>query len=181
MFTWLSILMIVLGIALLFFGRRLWLLGTGIGALLGVSLVLLMPGLFGGWLGVIAIVGLAILVGILTFIFKAFGKVIAWGLGFLAGGAITMSLLGLLSINAGLWSFLLGVLGGLVGIVLSNRFFDWVILISAGLIGAMLAVRGVELFMGGTGLNDALSSILVAALAVFSIWYQARIRRQEAK
>jgi len=43
MFTWLSILMIVLGIALLFFGRRLWLLGTGIGALLGASLVMRCP------------------------------------------------------------------------------------------------------------------------------------------
>lgn len=177
MYTWLIIILIVLGIALLFFGKRLWLLGTGVGALLGVTLVMLMPQLFGGFLGATTIIGLAILMGVLTFVFKAFSKVIAWGLGFLAGGAITMSVLGLLSINAGFWSFLIGALGGLVGIVLANRFFDWVILIFAGLIGGLLVVRGIELLMGGAGLNDALSSILVLALAGFSIWYHARNQR----
>ncbi len=176
MYTWLNILLIVIGVALLFFGKRLWLLGTGVGALLGLSLVLLMPQLFGGFLGAVTIVGLAILMGVLTFVFKAFSKVIAWGLGFFAGGAITMSLLGLLSIDAGFWSFLIGAIGGLIGIVLANRFFDWVILIFAGLIGGLLVVRGIELLLGGAGLNDALGTILVLALAGFSIWYHARNR-----
>jgi len=181
MFTWLSIAMIILGVALLFFGRRLWLLGTGVGALLGASIVMLFPGLLGGFLGILLIVGLAILVGVLAFFFKAFSKLIAWGLGFLAGGAITMSLLGLHSINAGLWSFLLAMVGGVIGIIVADRSFDWVVLIFAGLIGALVAVRGIELFIGGAGLNDGLSTLLVVVLAGFSIWYQWRQQRKEAK
>ena len=110
-------------------------------------------------------------------IFKGFTHLIAWGIGFFAGAAITMNLLDILSINAGGWNALLGFLGGVVGAVVANRFFDWVIIISAAIIGAMLAVRGAEMLLGVTGLNDALATILVVALAGFAIWYQLRNKK----
>jgi len=171
--TWLIVLLIVLGIALLFFGKRLWLLGAGIGALLGVGLVRLIPGLGSGWLGVLIILGLAVTVGVLAIIFKASTHLIAYGLGFLAGGAITIAIVDMFSLSSGVWSFLLAVGGGLIGAVLANRFFDWVILIFAGLIGALLVMRGLDLLVSG-GLSDTLTSLGVLVLAGLSIFYQWR-------
>lgn len=177
MAPWLSVGLIVFGIALVFIGKRLWLLGAGIGALLGTSLVFLFPWLFGGWLGVLTILGLAVLLAVLVIVFKGFTRLITWGIGFFAGGAIVMSLLDLLTINAGGWNVLLGFAGGVIGAVLANRYFEWVIIFSAAIIGAMLAVRGVELLLGGAGLNDALATLLVVALAGFGIWYHFRNKR----
>jgi len=177
MAPWLSLGLVVLGIAVLFLGNRLWLLGAGIGALLGTSLVFLFPSILGGGLGVLTILGLAVTFAVLAVIFKGFTHIIAWGIGFFAGAAITMNLLNILSINAGGWNALLGFLGGVVGAVVANRFFDWVIIISAAIIGAMLAVRGAEMLLGVTGLNDALATILVVALAGFAIWYQLRNKK----
>jgi hypothetical protein len=44
----------------------------------------------------------------------------------------------------------------------------------AGLTGGLLVVRGIDLLLGGDGLNDALSSLLVLALAGGSVWNQLR-------
>jgi hypothetical protein len=178
MAPWLAILLIAFGIALLFIGKRLWLLGAGIGALLGTSIVFLFPSLLGGWLGVLTILGLAVALGVLAVIFKGFTKIIAWGIGFFAGAAIAMSLLDILSINAAWWNILLGFVGGVIGAVLANRFFDWVIIISAAIIGAMLAVRGLEMLLGAAGLNDALATLLVVVLAGVGIWYNIRTKRK---
>ena len=177
MAPWFAIVLTVFGVALLLIGKRLWLLGAGIGALLGTSLVFLIPGLLSGWLGVLVILGLAVTFGVLAIIFKGFTRLITWGIGFFAGAAIVMSLLDILSINAGGWNVLLGFAGGVVGAVLANRYFDWVIIIAAAIIGAMLAVRGIEMLLGSVGLNDALATLLVVALAGFGIWYNLRNKK----
>ena len=61
----------------------------------------------------------------------------------------------------------------MIGAVLANRFFDWVILIFAGLIGALLVMRGLDLLVSG-GLSDLLVSLGVVILAGLSIFYQVR-------
>ena len=58
MAPWLSLGLVVLGIAVLLLGNRLWLLGAGIGALLGTSLAFLFPQIFVGWFGILTILGL---------------------------------------------------------------------------------------------------------------------------
>jgi hypothetical protein len=121
---------------------------------------------------------LAVALGVLAVIFKGFTKIIAWGIGFFAGAAIAMSLLDILSINAAWWNILLGFAGGVIGAVLANRFFDWVIIISAAIIGAMLAVRGLEMLLGAAGLNDALATLLVVVLAGVGIWYNIRTKKK---
>jgi len=171
--TWLIVLIIALGIVLLFFGKRLWLLGAGVGALLGVALVRLIPGLGSGWMGALIILGLAVTIGVLAIVFKSFTNLLAMGLGFLAGGAITLSILDLFSLSSGFWAFIIAAGGGLIGAILANRFFDWVILISAGLIGALLVMRGLDLLVSG-GLSDLLVSLGVIVLAGLSIFYMAR-------
>ena len=61
----------------------------------------------------------------------------------------------------------------MIGAILANRFFDWVILISAGLIGALLVMRGLDLLVSG-GLSDLLTTLGVVVLAGLSIFYMAR-------
>ena len=70
MAPWLSLGLVVLGIAVLFLGNRLWLLGAGIGALLGTSLVFLFPSILGGGLGVLTILGLAVTFAVLAVVLR---------------------------------------------------------------------------------------------------------------
>jgi hypothetical protein len=121
--------------------------------------------------------GLAVTLGVLAFVFKRFGSLIALGIGFLAGGAVALNVLDLLSLNAGLWSFLLALGLGAVGALLARRFYKWVIVIVAALVGALLVVRGLEWLVSG-GLNDALASILALGLAGLGIWYNLRQEKQ---
>jgi hypothetical protein len=170
--AWLSIILILLGIVLLFLGKRLWLVGAGVGALLGVSLVGLVPALQGIWLGALVILGLAVALGVLAVVFKGFSSLIAFGLGFLAGSAIILGILDLFSINGGIINIALALIAGLVGAGLARRFFKWVIMGIAALTGALLVVRGFGFLIGGNGLNEFLASLLVLVIAGGGFWYQ---------
>jgi hypothetical protein len=128
-------------------------------------------------LSALIVLGLAVTLGVLAFVFKRFGNLIALGIGFLAGGAVALNVLDLLSLNAGLWSFLLALGLGAVGALLARRFYKWVIVIVAALVGALLVVRGLEWLVSG-GLNDALASILALGLAGLGIWYNLRQEKQ---
>jgi len=177
MATWLILILILLGLALLLFGKRLWLVGSGIGALLGASLVGLLPGLLGGWFGALVIIGLAVAFGILVTVFKGFTSLIAFGIGFLAGGTIALSILDLFAINLGFLNIVLALVIGLVGAVLARRFYKLLIVVFASLTGALLVARGVQNLMGGAGSNEAIGTLIVVVLAGFSLWYQLRAEK----
>jgi hypothetical protein len=174
MALWFCLLMIALGIALLFFGKRLWVLGAGVGALLGIGFLNFIPGTQTGFFGIGLILGLAILLSVLTVFIKGFTTLIAAGLGFVAGGAVTLSFLDMFSINAGLFGFLIALVGAGIGAVLGARFFKIVIAVIAGIVGALLAVRGLQLLLGPETLNGVFGTLLTIVLAGFGIWNQSK-------
>lgn len=78
--------LLAVGIVVWLFGNRMWLLGAGAGALLGFGLISLFHGTYDSWLSFIIVAGMAVVFGVLGFIGKAFTKIIAMALGFIAGG-----------------------------------------------------------------------------------------------
>jgi hypothetical protein len=91
------LILLGLGVVVWLYGNRMWLLGAAAGALLALAITNLFPSLAGGWMEVIIIVASAVILGGLGFIGKAFAKIIAVVLGFIAGGAVVFALIGLFS------------------------------------------------------------------------------------
>jgi hypothetical protein len=175
MFVWTGLALLILGIVVWLFGNRLWLIAAGAGALLGIGLLRLFPDLAGGVWGLLIVAGLAIALGALGFFGKAFAKMIALIIGFVAGGGIALGFLDMFAIEWGFMDWIIALLGGAVGALLFARFFDWALIILASLVGSMLVVRGAM-----AGLLPALSGpwggLLVLVLTGAGIYYHYRRR-----
>jgi hypothetical protein len=165
-------MLLVLGIIVWLFGNRMWLLAAGAGALLGVALLRLLPGLANGMLGFLLVVGLAIALGVLGFLGKAFTKMIALITGFIAGGAIALGLIDTLGLSLGFWDWILALIGAGIGALLFSRFLDWGLILFASLVGSVLIVRGALTLL--PSLSGALGGVAILALAALGIYYHYR-------
>lgn len=160
----LSIIYILLGIVLLTSGRKLfWLFVGAAGFLAGVNLVTI------GWHGSEAV---AIIVGILAgLVFAAlavFFKTLSIGLtGFLGGGALLIMVAGWLGIDSALPSFIIYIIGGVLGIILVSKMFDWAIILISSIVGASTIINAVEL-------GSSLGWLGMIALIAVGIVIQAR-------
>lgn len=96
--------LLVTGVIVWLFGNRMWLLGAGAGAMLGFAILNLFPSLASGWTGWIMVAACTVALGVLGFIGKAFTKIIAMVLGFIAGGALVISFLNLFSTSVSFWT-----------------------------------------------------------------------------
>jgi hypothetical protein len=162
-----------LGIFVWLWGNRLWLLGAGVGAMLGFSLIGLIPSSSSGWLGFLIVGGMALLFGVLGFIGKAFTKLIAMLFGFISGGAVVISFLNLFGMSVSFWVWIAALAGGLVVAMLLNRFVDWGLIFFASLLGSMLVVHGaMEALL--PSLNGTFGSVIIVVLTVLGIFYHAR-------
>jgi hypothetical protein len=122
--------------------------GAGAGALLGFGLLNLIPSLAGGTLGLLIVVGLAILFGALAF-------------------------LGLFGASLGLMDWLLALIAGVVVAVLFARFLNWALIIFASLVGSMLIVRGSTVAFPDL-VDGTLGTIIVVVLTAAGIYYLYR-------
>jgi hypothetical protein len=167
----LGIILVILGVLVLLFGRRIWIFAAGAGALLGVGLVNLIPGGIGTF-GLLLVFGLAIAGALVGFFIKGLAHILAMIIGFIAGGAIVLAVFGALGLESSVLAFILAAIGGIVGLVLVNRFTDLAILILAALTGALLVVRGLQFF--APSMSSAIAWIVGLALLVLGGWFQMR-------
>ena len=171
--AWTGLTLLILGVLVWLFGNRLWLMGAGAGALLGVVLLTWFPFLAGGFVGFLIVAGLAVALGVLAFIGKAFTKIIALAVGFIAGGAIVMALMEMFGLSMGMMDWFLALIGGAIGAFLFARFFDWALIILASLLGSVLVVRG-ALDAALPTLQGTLGGLLILVLTGLGIWYHYR-------
>lgn len=168
-----GLILIALGVAVWLWGNRMWLLGAGAGALLGFGLLSLFPSLADGNLGLLVVVGLAVLLGAVAFAGKAFAKIVALIVGFVIGSGVALALLGMLELGTVGMAWLVSAVSGVVVALLFARFLDWALIIFASLLGSMLIARG-----GTAAFPDLLSgtigTALVAALTAAGIFYHYR-------
>jgi hypothetical protein len=151
----------------------MWLLGAGAGALLGYGILRLFPSITDGTLGLLIVIGMAILFGVLGFIGKAFVKIIAWIIGFVIGGGLALAFLGLLSVTPSLLDWILALVAGAVVALIFGRFFNWGLIIFAALLGSMLMVRGITVAFP-TLLDGSLGTLIVLILTGVGIFYHYR-------
>jgi len=170
--NWLAITLIIFGILVLVFGSRLWLLGASVGALLGLGLLRLIPGVQTGFVGLLIPIGLAIAFAFGAVFLKGVVDIIILVLGVLAGAAIALGFLNLFGMGTGLLGWLFVVLGGVIGAILVRRFRRWAMVILAGLVGALLTVWGLQLWF--PTLTGPFATLITLVLAGGGIAYQGR-------
>lgn len=175
MATTIALILIVLGALVLLFGKRVFVLAAGVGALLGVAFVNFLPGGQSGVFALLLIFGLAIAGGLFGFFIKGLSHILVTVIGFLAGGAITLVILESLGLNLGLITFGFAVIVGIIGWVLADRFFDWGLVILAALTGALLVTRGLQFF--SSTFAGVVGTIIWIGLAVLGVLYQSRNMR----
>jgi hypothetical protein len=156
----------------------MWLLGAGAGALLGAGLLRLFPGAADGTLGLLIVIGLAILFGVLGFIGKAFAKIIAMIIGFVIGGGLALGFLDMLG-SLGFIDWILALVAAVVVALIFARFLDWALIIFGALLGSMLIVRGFLLAFSQTQVSP-IGSLLVVVLTAAGIFYHYRQSKPSA-
>jgi hypothetical protein len=165
--------LLVLGVFVWLYGDRFWLLGAGAGALLGIGLLTHLPRLADGLTGFVLVAGLALLLGILGLLGKAFGGLIVLIIGFVAGGGLTLGLMDTLGADMGFLTWLLALTGAVLGAALCVRFYDWSLIILASWVGSALIVRGIMVALLPS-LAGPMGGLIVLALTVLGILYHYR-------
>ena len=134
-----AILNVLLGAALLFFGRKaFWLFVAGAGFVAGVSLanrILQGP----EWISLLIGLGIGFLAALLAVLVQRFAIGLA---GFLVGGYLSMQfLVPFFHLEHGWLPWLAFIVGGIVGVILVNAFLDWALIVLSSLAGASLKSR----------------------------------------
>ena len=163
-----TILAIVIGLALLFFGRQLfWLFVGGAGFAAGMALA---TDLF-QWQPDSFVLVVAIVVGVIGALLSIFLQRLAIGLaGFLAGAYTLLTVASKLGYQD--WAWIAALVGGVLGALLVMALFDWALIILSALTGALLVVEHLRL-------ENSLELLVFAVLLVAGMMCQAaQLRRQ---
>jgi len=174
---WIAILSIILGLITLAYGTRLALLGAAVGVLLGLGILRLIPGEQESWLWLLIPIGLAILFSLGAGIGKRIIGLVTLAFGALAGGAIVLSMLDLFGLEWGVTNWILALVGAVLGMALASRFKKWTVIVLAGIVGALLCVRGLQI--AWPSVDGFVASLIGLALAGASIAYQGGFLRSK--
>lgn len=161
---------LIMGIALLVLGRKLfWLFVGAIGFLAGMEFasaylqgysenIVLIAGLVGGVIGIV----LAIFVQ----------KVAVLAGGFIGGGYLAMNIVqDTLQQPAGQSAWIAFIVGGILGAILVSILFDWALILLSSFVGALLVVQS-------TGLGPNAAPIAFFILAAAGVFVQAWMKRK---
>jgi hypothetical protein len=164
-----GILSLILGISLLFFGRRLFWLFVGVaGFIAGLTLA---PQLVSSQ-SELVILFIAITFGIIGAFLAVFLEGLAILIaGFLAGGYLATTLAVLLGASVNIDPSISYIIGGIIGLLLVAVLFDWAIIILSSLLGA-------EIIMPFLHINESIHWGVLILLSVVGIAVQAGIWRR---
>ncbi len=155
---------ILIGLVLLFLGRRFFWMAAGlVGFLFGYNILQHFVGIW--WLNLI--VGL-ILGGMLAWLATKFIKLVSYFVGALAGAVLLPLLLGFLGIPFN-W-FVMVLIGALAGLLFISVAFSWGLIILSALMGASIVSQNIaDIF----SLNQGVKSIVGLILLVLGVVIQA--------
>ena len=158
----------LIGLSILLIGRQLfWVAVAGLGFILGLSYA---TQYYQGTPQMILIISLGI---------GAFGALLAYALqrtaallvGFLAGWYLTITLIESMGWNLN-YSFILAIIGGLIGIGLVSALFDWSLIILSSLTGASLITQSLHF-------SQSINLGLFVVLSILGITVQGILLSQE--
>jgi hypothetical protein len=161
-----SLINILVGLAILLFGRQLfWIFVGGVGFTLGLRLAERLLGAAPQWQ--VLVIGLA--AGVLgAFCAVIFERVAVTVAGFLAGGAIAIRIVSIITPHADplVW-IALSLAGGVVGALVVATLFDWALVILSSAVGAALVTDSIAR-------APTNATIMFVVLLAFGIAAQAR-------
>jgi hypothetical protein len=123
---------LIVGVALLFFGRKLfWLFVAAIGFAAGMEIA---PQITSSPIFVLVIaLGLGVLGAILSIVIQKFAIAVA---GFIAGGRLAIGLSAAFYMNHAEYSRIIFLIGGILGAILLLSLFDWALILLTSVEGA---------------------------------------------
>jgi len=165
----LSVISLILGAALLIAGRKLfWLFVGAAGFIAGLQLATQF------WQGpeILAII-VGLVVGVIFALLAIFLQSVAIGVaGFLAGGYILTVLAGMVGLNQGAFSWIVYLIGGIMGVLLVIFLFDWALITLSSLAGASLITQALILPSG-------IGGVIFLALVIVGVLIQGSTIRRE--
>ena len=167
-----AILNVLVGAALLFFGRKVfWLFVAGAGFVAGLALAnRIFPD--SEAIGLIIGIGIGLLAALLAVLIQRFAIGLA---GFLAGGYIALQILPILNMESG-WGVttLAFIIGGVIGLILVGMFLDWALISLSSLAGAALILEALNL-------SNEIALVVFIILVVLGVVFQARELQQDRR
>ena len=165
-------ILVVLGIALVLAGRRLFwlavaLAGFGVGLFAAQRLLNLQP----WWLQLVA----AVFAGLFCALLAIFLQRLMVGLaGFAAGGWLAIEVWRLTGQQTGGMAWVFFFLGGVAAAILAVLLFELALM-------AVTSLAGAALIVGATGLGQPAALILTALIAAAGTFIQASLRRRSRR
>jgi hypothetical protein len=138
-----TVLSILVGAALLLLGRQLyWLFVAGVGFAVAAGLVARLAQVESVWLLLL----IALAAGVVGALLAVGLQRAAIGLaGFLAGGYVVLALLDVAGVQLPVLSWVLALVGAVIGVVLILVVFDWGLIVLSSLAGAGIIVQALDL------------------------------------
>ena len=164
-----SILNALIGIGLLFFGRRaFWLFVAAAGFVAGLSLAnRLVQG--PEWVGLVAGLVIGLLAALLAVFLERFAISLA---AFLVGGYIALQVLPMLNLEGSWWTTVLTfIIGGVIGVILVGMFLDWALISLSSLAGSALILETLNL-------SGGIAMVVFIILVVIGVVFQSKELRQ---
>jgi Domain of unknown function (DUF4203) len=161
----------LIGIVVLFFGRKLfWLCVAAVGFLAGIELAPHLVNEPSPLLQLAVAIVLGLLGALLAFLLQ---KIAIAVVGFLAGGKLAGAIAAAFFVHYAQYSTIIFVVGGLIGAILLLALFDWALIVVSSLVGAHLIV-----YQGAITLPPSGSIIVFLGLAIIGILVQAASLRR---
>jgi Domain of unknown function (DUF4203) len=162
---------VLIGVVILFFGRKLfWLCVAAVGFAVGVEIA---PQLVHEPSALVALL-VALIFGVLGALLALFLQKVAIAvLGFLAGGKLASAIAAAFFVQYAHYSTIIFVIGGIIGAILLIAVFDWALIVVSSFIGAYLIQSAIVLPPTG-------STLVFLALAIIGILVQAASFRRSA-
>jgi hypothetical protein len=162
------ILSVLIGVALLLFGRRLfWLLVAAVGFAAGVQLAPSVVHEPSQLLVITAALVLGFIGALLALFLQKFAIAIV---GFVAGGRLAVAIMAALVVRHETTFALTFIIGGIIGGLLLILLFDWALIFLSSMVGAYMIMSAVTLPQVG-------AAIAFIALTIIGIIVQARLNR----
>ncbi len=165
-----TLVTLVVGVTMLFLGRKLfWLLVGVIGFLVGLVVAANLFQAQPEWI----IILVALLGGIIGALLALFvQKIAVAAAGFVMGGYTLIWLFELFSMEPGQWQWALYIAGGIVGMILAVSLFDLALIVLSAMVGGLLIVYIPDFNAVVTALLFV--ALVAAGIAIqFSSWQRA--------
>lgn len=166
------IISVIVGVAILFFGRKLfWLFVAALGFAVGLEIAAYFMKEPPQWMTLLVALGCGVIGALLAILLQKIAIAIA---GFIAGGRIAWALAAAFFVEHAHYRGLTFVIGGILGALLLLALFDWVLIL-------LSSIEGAHLIGNGFTLPEKGALILFIALAVTGAIVQGSMLRRSRR